>query len=245
MLDPISLSLPGRRAAIEELSGFSHRPATGHPVRLVYAVLLLAGLLWLASSALAAPQIEIEGLFTDAAVLRIDGERKMLKVGQSFRGVTLLSAYSETATLEYEGEEMVLGLSRRVGANYREPVIRQVTIQRDANLQYQTTASINGRQVKVMVDTGANVVAMNSAHAQSVGVDAKAGQLATVHTAGGTVEARAVQLRSIDVGGIRINNVEATVLQGSHPSVILLGMSYLQHVKISEQGGIMTLSATP
>ena len=73
------------------------------------------------------PRIEVEALFTDAAVLEIDGERKMLRVGQSFRGVTLIAAYSQTATVEADGQQMVLGLSRRIGANYQEPTEKVVT----------------------------------------------------------------------------------------------------------------------
>ncbi len=207
-----------------------------------FPALLLSCLLFFAAPALTAdPQIEVEGLMTDAAVLKIDGERKMLKVGQTFKGVTLISAYSRTATVEVDGQQMVLGISRRIGANYQEPAEKVVTIQRDATLQYRTTATINGRQVSVLVDTGANIVAMNSAHAQSLGIDPEEGQPSRVETASGMVPARVVKLHFVDVGGIRVDNVQASVVEGDFPGTILLGMTYLQHVEMQENNGVLSL----
>ena len=188
------------------------------------------------------PSIEVEALFTNAAVLQIGGERKMLKVGQSFRGVTLVAAHSGTATVEVDGRQVELGISQRIGANYQQPEATVVTIQRDARLQYQTTARINGRGVQVLVDTGANVVAMNSAHASTLGVDFSAGTPSRVETASGLVNAWIVTLGSIDVGGIRVDNVRASVVEGDFPATILLGMTYLQHVEIKENNGVLSLS---
>lgn len=190
----------------------------------------------------ASPVIEIEALFTDAAVISVDGQRKMIRVGETFKGVTLLSAYSRTATLEVDGKQMVLGISRRIGSTYTEPEEERVTIQRNELLQYLTTARINGRSVQVLVDTGANVVAMNTEHARQLGVDLAAGQPSRVETASGFVQARFVTLRSVSLGGIRVENVQASVIEGDFPATILLGMTYLQHVDIQEENGVLSLS---
>ena len=53
---------------------------------------------------------------------------------------------------------------------------------------------------------------------------------------------KAVTLRSVSVGGIRVENVQATVLEGDFPSTILLGMTYLQHVDMEENNGVLSLS---
>jgi aspartyl protease family protein len=202
------------------------------------AVLLLA-----ISPAWSAPAaVEVEALFTDAAVLQIDGERKMLKAGQSYGGVTLVAAHSGTATLAVGGQTLELGLSRRVGGRYEMPEAQVVSIPRDGLMQYQTNASINGRSMQVLVDTGANVVALNSAHAAALGVDYTAGTPARVETASGTASAWLVTLRSVDVGGIRVDNVQATVVEGDFPSTVLLGMTYLKHVEMEETGGVLSLS---
>jgi aspartyl protease family protein len=199
-------------------------------------------LLVAAGSALAAPTIHVEGLLTDAAILQVDGERKMLRVGDTFRGVTLVAAYSRTATLEVGGETLVLGLSSRIGSNYEPPPAQVVTIQRDALLQYHTVATINGRQLAALVDTGANVVAMNSAHATSLGLDYRSGTPAMVETASGQVSAWIVILPSVSVGGIRVESVQASVVEGDFPATVLLGMTFLRHVKLQEESGVLSLS---
>ena len=207
----------------------------------LYPLLLV---FWLhAHSAHSAPTIEIEGLMPpNAAVLTVDGERKLVKVGQTFKGVTLVAAYSRTATLEVDGEQTVLGISRRVGANYQQVTAKTVSITRNSNLQYMTNALINGRQIKVMVDTGANIVAMNEAQAEQLGVKTDTAERVMIETASDKIGAWKVKLDSVDVGGIRVNHVEATVVEGTYPTVILLGMTYLRHVKIEEKQGIMILS---
>ena len=207
------------------------------------ALAAVAGLLLVSPVALAAaPSIEVEALFTNAAVLRIDGESKMLKVGQTFRGVTLVTAVSSKATIEVDGQTRELGVSRRIGTRYENNEPRVVTIPRDARMQYQTTAVVNGRSVAVLVDTGANVVALNSAQARALGLDYSTGTPARVETASGMASAWQVTLESVDVGGIRVDNVEATVVEGDFPSTILLGMTYLRHVKMEETDGVLSLS---
>ena len=208
------------------------------------AVVFLAGALSLAASSPWAgpPDVEVEALFTDAAVLRINGQRKMLRSGQSFGGVTLVAAHSRTATLEVDGATRELGLSRRVGTNYQAAQSRVVEIPRDAQLQYQTTATINGMRVRVLVDTGANVVAMNSRHAATLGVDYRAGVPGQVETAGGIMRAWQVTLRSVDVGGIQVDGVQASVVEGDFPVDVLLGMTFLRHVEMQETNGVLSLS---
>lgn len=191
----------------------------------------------------AGPSIEIEGLMPpNAAILTVDGQRKLIKVGQTFNGVTLIAAYSRTATLEVDGQQTVMGISRRVGTNFQETTAKSVTIARNANLQYMTTATINGRQIKVMVDTGANIVAMNLEQAKRLGVKTEGAQRVMVETASDKIGAWKVNLNSVDVGGIRVNHVEATVVEGTFPTVILLGMTYLRHVKLEENQGVLTLT---
>ena len=214
---------------------------------LVYRVLPLAGVSALAmvcTATIAASQIDLEGLMPETAILLIDGERKMLREGQSFKGVKLVAAYSRTATLEVDGKQVVLGLSQRVGTHYQAPPAQVVSISRNASLQYRTNALINGRQVGVLVDTGANMVAMNETEARRMGINLEQAAPARVETASGVVPAWSVSLKSVDVGGIRVNNVPATVIAGAYPATVLLGMTYLRHVKLEENQGVLTLSRT-
>ena len=55
------------------------------------------------------------------------------------------------------------------------------------------------------------------------------------------VDAHQIFVDSITVGGITVANVEVAVLEGQHPTDILLGMSFLKHVEIRKSEGLMTL----
>ena len=189
--------------------------------------------------------IEVEALFENAAVLMINGQRKMLRVGQSFAGVTVVAADPASATLEFDGRKEEVGLSKRITSNFQVLQERRHTIARDANRQYLTNAMINGRRVQVLVDTGANVVALSAAQANLLGIDFNAGEPSRVETASGITSAHSIILQSVSVGGIEIENVQATVVAGDYPTTVLLGMSYLQHVKMQEHNGILSLTGTP
>jgi aspartyl protease family protein len=172
----------------------------------------------------------------------VDGTAKMLRVDQSFAGVTLVESTSQQVTLEIAGERHVMKMSQRISSSYLQPKVLEVSITRDAALQYNTSAAINGHRVKVLVDTGANVIAMNSQHARAMGVDYAAGETLRVETASGMQGAKLVNLKSVEVGGIRIENVRGAVIEGGFPTKILLGMSFLKHVDIKESGGVLSLS---
>jgi aspartyl protease family protein len=201
------------------------------------------GLLILLLAPAALADIEVLGLFKGAALLEVDGEQKLLRVGQTWKNVVLLEASSRRAVADIDGERVTLTVSARITSNYKVPETRQVQVQRNSRRQYVTNATINGYRTPVMVDTGANIVAMNSRVARAAGVDYEAGTPTRVGTASGVVSAWSVTLASIDVGGIRIDHVRATVLEGSHPETVLLGMSYLQHVELMESNGVLSLTA--
>jgi|TARA_R110002072_G_scaffold7781_2_gene41644 aspartyl protease family protein len=201
-------------------------------------------LLMVAAQACGEPtSVVVEALMGKAAVLMIDGQRKMLGVGESFAGVTLVATEATAATVEVDGRTETVGLSQHVATTYQKLEERVVTIARDSKLQYQTNAIINGRSALVLVDTGANVVAISSFQAKAMGVNyTEDGTPSQVETASGVIDAHSVTLQSVSVGGLQVDNVPATVIEGAYPATILLGMSYLRHVKIQEHDGMLSLS---
>jgi aspartyl protease family protein len=185
--------------------------------------------------------VEVLGLFRDAAYLKVNGREKLVKVGASFQGVEVLAADAKKARIRYRGREQVVTVSQHISSAYSEVEQRVVRIRSNNNHQYVTRVTINGRAVEVIVDTGANVVAMNSGTAQALGLQYRDNRPHVVSTASGQVMAHPVTLDSVVLGGIRVNHVRATVLEGDFPTQVLLGMSYLQHVEMSEKGGVLML----
>ena len=185
--------------------------------------------------------VRVEALMSGLAVLQIDGRRVTLRSGQSHGDVTLVSADSKTAVLSVGGQRQSLGVSDRISGQFTRPERPEVSVRRDARLQYRTTAEINGVRIPVLVDTGANIVALNAAQARAIGIGADAGVASQVETAGAVVPARQITLDSVAVGGIRVAGVAATVIDGPLPATALLGMTFLRHVDMQEQDGVLTL----
>ncbi|MGI9285941.1 MAG: retropepsin-like aspartic protease family protein [Pseudomonadales bacterium] len=188
-------------------------------------------------------RVRAEGLFKDGAVLNIDGKRRLLKAGQtSPEGVRLLSAGPKQAHIEMNGKRHSLSLSKTISSDFSAPAKRQVLVNKSRHNAYYTSGTINGQTVKLLIDTGATSVAMNSKVAKRLGIDYLLhGKKGSVRTASGVTSAYYIKLNSVAVGGITVNNVAASVIEGDFPHEILLGMSYLSHVKMEEQQGVLSL----
>ncbi|EED30736.1 conserved hypothetical protein [gamma proteobacterium NOR5-3] len=188
-------------------------------------------------------EIVVEALLPGLAVMQIDGNRVTLREGQTHSGVLLISADAQSALVEVGGQQQQLRVSQRISGQFSEPEQRSISIPRNDQMQYLTNAEINNVRLAVLVDTGANIIALNTRDALAVGITSGEGVAENVQTAGAVVPARRVVLDTVVVGGIRVDGVTATVIDGEQPSVALLGMSFLQHVEMQEQGGILTLRA--
>lgn len=106
-----------------------------------------------------------------------------------------------------------------------------------ADGHYWADARIDGRAVRVMVDTGATVVALTLDDARRLGVTPNEADFTrTVRTASGPVPAAPVRLKAVSVGRAEVRGVDALVLQDGLPHS-LLGMSYL--------GRLSAFEATP
>lgn len=196
-----------------------------------------------AGGALAAGRVEVQALMQDAAILRIDGRQHLLRSGQrSPEGVLLVRADPHRALIETDGRRLELSLSRRIAGAFEETDRTEIEIARNHQRQYLTNGEINGRRLLMMVDTGASTVALSGAQARSLGIDYRGrGTPTRVHTAGGIRDAWAIVLDKVSVGGISVPFVAASVIEGDDPQIALLGVTYLQHVGLREENGVMYL----
>ena len=205
---------------------------------------LLASLCLLyGASVQAIEQLEVQGLFSNKAVLMIDGKRHILAVGKtSPEGVKVISADSRGAVLEVDGKQKKYNLANTVSTAFAERKSQKETIFVNSGGMYMTFGNINGRSVRFLVDTGASAIAMNTEQAKQLGIRYdKVGIPSSVSTASGFTKAYRVRLKSVSVGGITESNVEAFVIDGEHPGPVLLGMTFLGRLDVEQSGNAMTL----
>jgi aspartyl protease family protein len=99
----------------------------------------------------------------------------------------------------------------------------------DAQGHYVGDFRINGRQVQGLIDTGATYVALNESFARRLGYTGNQLDFRySANTANGTTKAAHVILDRVEIGGIRVRDVEAFVLKDDALSSTLIGMSFLK-----------------
>lgn len=188
-----------------------------------------------------AASIKVIGLFTDKALLEIDGQQKLLSKGETFGGLTLISASGRGAVISIDGETRKLGLNQGIQSNYKKPEYSVSRIYPDFQGMYYIAGSINGRPTRFLVDTGATDVTLSGAHAAQIGIDYQRGIKSFAHTAAATISVWKVTLDNVSVGGISVPNVAATVIEGSRPLDVLLGNSFLKFTHLQRIGTVMEL----
>ena len=199
-------------------------------------------------SANAATQINVVGLFGNKAVVIINnGKPQTMAVGQTtIEGVKLLSANSSKASFLVEGKQRALGLGQ--AANVASLVtnstthVNSVTLFADSAGHFVSQGQVNGKALKFLVDTGATFVALNSGDAQYVGIDYKRGQMGRVAKANGLAQAYHVTIDNIKIGGLSLSNVDAVIIEGGSPPVVLFGMTALSRLSMKNDGSSMTLT---
>ena len=191
----------------------------------------------------AVEDIVVMALFTEKAVLTIDGKRRVLSVGQiSKEGVLLVSANSEEAVLEVDGKREVYPLGMHISTGYKKSKTTEVNLWADQLGMFNAAGSINGQLVNFLVDTGATTIAMNAYQAKRLGIDyLYLGQKVGVSTASGTEVGYHVKLNRVKVGEIELRDISAIVMDSPYPVEVLLGMSFLGQLEMDRRGKMMVL----
>ena len=205
-------------------------------------LLIMAAILIVATQINAAePMVRVMALFSNKAMLQINGKNHILKKGQNLNGVTLLSANGRAATIRFDnGLEKSLGLNQSIQQAYKKPVTNKMTLYANRSGMFMTGGRINGQTTKFMVDTGATYVALSSTEADKLNLEFKSAPKVKLQTANEVASGWLINLESVKVGEIQVPQVKAVVMEGDTPHV-LLGMSFLQHLKMERNGAAMTL----
>lgn len=118
----------------------------------------------------------------------------------------------------------------------------EVRLGRAGDSHFYADANVDGTNIRMMVDSGASVVALTRRDAEAIGIDVDGLPVAGMaRTAGGDVPMRRVVLDSVDIDGIEVRRVEAAVVDADM-GVSLLGQSYLAKLDaVNIEGDTMTL----
>lgn len=189
-------------------------------------------------------QVQLGGVMGGKAMLVIDGQTQMLAVGQSARGVRLVSLNEDSAQVEVEGRMQGLRVGGSPvavdGGGRREASPREIVLTAGPGGHFTSVGSINGRAVNFLVDTGATAVSISQADAARIGLDLKKGQPGLSNTANGSVPVVLITLDRVRVGSVEVANVQGVVMPTGMPYV-LLGNSFLTRFQMQRENDVMRL----
>jgi aspartyl protease family protein len=122
--------------------------------------------------------------------------------------------------------EAMISAANAQAANAAQAGPRAI-IRKAGDGHYWAAGEVNGAPVRFLVDTGATAVALTPEDARRLGFSARdLDYRDRVVTAAGKVRAATVKLNSVTVGGARLDNVDALVIEKGLDTS-LLGMTYL------------------
>ena len=158
--------------------------------------LVLACAAGLLAGAASARDVALSGMMGSKPLLIVDGAApKAVAVGETYRGVKVISAASERATLESEGKRFTVrmgespvhvgGMMLANGAAEEAGDGRRIVLTQNGGGHFVTNGTVNGKAVQFIVDTGATMVALGVADAERLGLPYKQGQPVRMQTANG------------------------------------------------------------
>jgi aspartyl protease family protein len=115
----------------------------------------------------------------------------------------------------------------------------EVVLERNRAGHYLAPGLINGHPVHFLLDTGATDVSVPAAVAEAAGLER--GRRSMVSTANGVIPVFQTQLDSVQLGGITLHDIRASINPHMGEDVVLLGMSFMKHLDIIQREGTLTL----
>ena len=204
---------------------------------------LIASLLTLASIAASAQNVALSGSMGDKALLVINGSPRMVAVGATQHGVKLVSVAPQQAVVEIDGKRVELALGGapvNLGGAGGDASGTRIVMTADSGGHFMSDGTINGKQVRFIVDTGATSIALSQADADRIGLDYKTGQRGLANTANGQVTVYRTTLTTVRIRDVTVHNVQAVVVPGAM-SHVLLGNSFLTRFQMKRENDMLTL----
>ena len=186
--------------------------------------------------------VALAGVIGARAVLVIDaGAPQTLAVGaRSREGVKLVALRDEIATVEVDGRRETLRLGEHAVHVKGGQQAARLQLQADSQGHFVSRGRINGIEVNLLVDTGATFVSLGRSDAKRIGLDYTKGERGLTATANGTVPVWRMRLDTVELGGMTLHNVDASVHESELP-LVLLGMSFLNRTQWQRDGDKLIL----
>jgi len=121
--------------------------------------------------------------------------------------------------------------------------VREVVLKRNRMGHYVASGSINGESVEFLLDTGATHVAISENLSRRLGL--VRGNPIPTSTANGVITTYGTVLDEVELGGIVIRNIRASINPYTPDEQVLLGMGFLKQLELVQKGDLLTIRQVP
>ena len=118
--------------------------------------------------------------------------------------------------------------------------VNTIVLTRNRNNHYVLNGKINGSTATFLLDTGATEVTLPLNLAKQLGL--RLLSRIYVQTANGLVTAYQTKIDTLTMGSITLHDVYALINTGEQGKTVLLGMSALKHLTLTQRGNEMVIT---
>lgn len=190
-----------------------------------------------------AQNVALSGTMGSKALLVVDGSApKTVAVGETHKGVKVISASGEQAVVEMKGQRSSLvvgGAPVSIGALSDPASSNKIVLPVGSGGHFFAQGMVNRKPMQFMVDTGATTVAFGISDAERLGIDYQKGRPVRMGTANGQAQGWLVKLSSLRIGDVEVYDVDAIV--GPNMPYALLGNSFLSRFSMNRSSDTMVL----
>ncbi len=207
--------------------------------RIIFALVAM-----LLAKSVVANQITIYGLSDGKAVVsHAGGKLKVLRPGDTLaEGIKLHSADKASAVFLIHGRKQHFTLGQNISVSSAPSQAPRLSITADSSGHFFAQGTINGGAIRFLVDTGATKVFLGASDARRLGINYLKGTIGYSSTAGGTIRVYHVSLDTVQIGDLSAAGVQAVVSEKDDTPFALLGMSFLNRMRMDRDGDQLTLT---
>lgn len=133
--------------------------------------------------------------------------------------------------------------NQRIATSVLDDGAREVVLRQNRSGHYVASGDINQESVTFLLDTGATTVSIPAPLADRLGLER--GGAVPAQTAAGVITTYSTRLERVALGNIVLHDILAHINPEAGGEQVLLGMSFLKHLELRQQGDSLTLRQRP
>ena len=132
--------------------------------------------------------------------------------------------------------------NKNIKSAYNNDRIPEVLLRQNHQGHYVADGEINGQKVTFLLDTGATGISIPKIMADNLQL--KSGYPSQANTANGRITVYSTELKTVSLGAIQLNDLRGHINPHMDGDEILLGMTFMRHLELTQKNQTLLLRQT-